>query len=292
MDHRCFLPADHKWRHNKSFNGKVETRGPPKKLSGSEILEQVKDLEGMKFGKTTRHDLKHVKIMKHLAPKLIDGKWHMPPVPYTLSKAQKLTVYKFLEDIKVPDGYSSNFSKCINLEMRKIWGLKTHDCHVLLEELLPLAIRGVSSSKVYEVTTLPESEDQVVKDLKTLALGSFRGFQCFGGYLANGFSFHTKDIEKKRKNQNSGVMVKGIAESKNIDYFGVLNDIIMLQYLEGKRVILFRCDWWDVHKISKGVKIDKCGVVSVNTKYIQDIEGIVEDLNENADNEVEMNKGK
>ncbi|XP_021747570.1 uncharacterized protein LOC110713426 [Chenopodium quinoa] len=213
MDHRCFLPADHKWRHNKSFNGKVETRGPPKKLSGSEILEQVKDLEGMKFGKTSklpkrndnwkkqsiffklpywnnlllrhnldvmhieknvcdnilgtlldiegkskdnikaRHDLKHVKIMKHLAPKLIDGKWHMPPVPYTLSKAQKLTVYKFLEDIKVPDGYSSNFSKCINLEMRKIWGLKTHDCHVLLEELLPLAIRGVSSSKVYEVIT-------------------------------------------------------------------------------------------------------------------------------------------
>lgn len=100
-----------------------------------------------------------------------------------------------------------------------------------------------------------------------MALGPFRGVQCFGGYLANGFRFHTSDIEKKRKNQNSGVMVKGIVESKDIDYYGVLNDIISLQYLDGKRVILFRCDWWDVHKIGRGVKIDKGGVVSVNTRY-------------------------
>ncbi|XP_056688291.1 uncharacterized protein [Spinacia oleracea] len=213
MDHRRFLHVDHKWRNSKSFNGKVERRSRPKKLSGNEILEQVKDLEGMKFGKTfklpkrkdnwkkksiffdfpywssllirhnldvmhieknvcdnilgtlldiegkskdhikARHYLKHVNIMKHLAPKLVDGKWHIPAAPYTLSKSQKLAVCKYLEDIKVPDGYSSNFSKCINLDKRKIWGLKTHDCHVLLEELLPLAIRGVSSAKVYEVVT-------------------------------------------------------------------------------------------------------------------------------------------
>lgn len=78
---------------------------------------------------------------------------YIAAAPYTLSKTQKISVCKFLEDIKVPDGYSSNFSKCINLEKRKIWGLKTHDCHVLLDELLPLAIRGVSSPKVYEVIT-------------------------------------------------------------------------------------------------------------------------------------------
>ena len=89
--------------------------------------------------------------MQHLAPSLKDGKWHIPPALYTLSKAQKEKVCKFLETMKVPDGYSSNIAKCINLDKHKIYGLKSHDCHVLMEQLLPLAIRGVSQSKVYEV---------------------------------------------------------------------------------------------------------------------------------------------
>ena len=71
--------------------------------------------------------------MKHLAPKLVDGRWHIPPAWYTLSRTEKEKVYKFLEAVKVPDGYSSNFSKCIDLEKCEIWGLKTHDCHVFLE---------------------------------------------------------------------------------------------------------------------------------------------------------------
>ena len=51
MDTRRFLPTDHKWRFSKSFNGKIKTRGPPKKTSGTDILTQVRDLEDMKFGK-------------------------------------------------------------------------------------------------------------------------------------------------------------------------------------------------------------------------------------------------
>ena len=54
MDNRLFLPHDHKWRSNKSFNGRVERRAPPKQLSGTEILAEVKDLEGMKFGKNIK----------------------------------------------------------------------------------------------------------------------------------------------------------------------------------------------------------------------------------------------
>ena len=73
-----------------------------------------------------RHDLKSLNIKKHLAPKLLDEKWHIPLVLYRLSRTEKERVYKFLEPVKVPDGYSSNFSKCINLEKRKIRGFKTH----------------------------------------------------------------------------------------------------------------------------------------------------------------------
>ena len=96
-----------------------------------------------------RHDLKELQIRKDLQPKLIDGKWHIKPASYTLSSLEKDKVCRFLEELKVPDGYSSNFAKCI--KKRKILGLKTHVCHVLLEQLFPLAVRGVSYQHVYDV---------------------------------------------------------------------------------------------------------------------------------------------
>ena len=44
--------------------------------------------------------------------------------------------------MKVLDGYASNISRCIQVNERKIFGLKSHDCHVLMKQLLPLAIHG------------------------------------------------------------------------------------------------------------------------------------------------------
>ena len=110
-----------------------------------------------------------------------------------------------------------------------------------------------------------EESTCVNEDLLSLSRGPFYGIQRFSGYIINGFRFHTKQLEGKRVKQNSGVLVKGMVENKNIDYYGVLNEIIELQYLNEKRIVLFKCDWWDVHVIGRGVKNDKYGFVSVNT---------------------------
>ena len=48
-----------------------------------------------------------------------------------------------LQGIKVPDGYSGNISKSVNCAEGKLIGLKTHDCHVLLQQLMPIALRGI-----------------------------------------------------------------------------------------------------------------------------------------------------
>ena len=50
--------------------------------------------------------------------------------------------------MKVPDGYAFNISWCVQVNERKIFGLKSHDCHVLMQQLLPLAIRGVLDKNV------------------------------------------------------------------------------------------------------------------------------------------------
>ena len=53
-------------------------------------------------------------------------------------------------DLKVPDGYSSNISRCIDVQDGKISGMKCHDSHVFLHRYLPLAIRGVLRKEVCE----------------------------------------------------------------------------------------------------------------------------------------------
>lgn len=48
-----------------------------------------------------------------------------------------------LQDIKVPDGYSSNISRCVHPQERSISGLKSHDSHILMQQLLLVALWGV-----------------------------------------------------------------------------------------------------------------------------------------------------
>ncbi|KAL2944686.1 Methionine--tRNA ligase, partial [Bienertia sinuspersici] len=101
--------------------------------------------------------------------------------------------------------------------------------------------------------------------LANFGFRSLKGVRCFSGIVGNGFRFHTRDIEMKRVHQNSGVMVKGIVGDTEKNYNEILTDILEIQYLDGKRVMLFQCDWWDVHRIGRGVKVDKHGYVSVNS---------------------------
>ncbi|KAL2347434.1 hypothetical protein Fmac_001434 [Flemingia macrophylla] len=62
---------------------------------------------------------------------------------FTLSSKGKRTFLTTLKNISVPDGYSSNISRCIDLETLRFSGmLKSHDSHILMEQLLPLAMRS------------------------------------------------------------------------------------------------------------------------------------------------------
>ena len=66
----------------------------------------------------------------------------------------------------------------------------------------------------------------------------------YTSYLINGWRFNIKDHDMHLKSQNSGVLVKGDGNTGNLDYFGVLIDIIGLSYSGGNNVVLFKCDWW------------------------------------------------
>ncbi|CAO2834629.1 unnamed protein product [Amaranthus hypochondriacus] len=101
----------------------------------------------------------------------------------------------------------------------------------------------------------------VNEELLRLARGSLKSVMAYEGYVANGFRFHTKKRQRKRTTQNSGVMVKGDAESGQRDFYGLLEKVLVLEYdsLKDKtspRVVMLKCKWFDVYDDRKGIQKD------------------------------------
>ncbi|XP_038721657.1 uncharacterized protein LOC120013795 [Tripterygium wilfordii] len=97
------------------------------------------------------------------------------------------------------------------------------------------------------VTQLRKDKDEGAHDqLFSLARGPDRRVTFYKGYITKGFRFHTKESELSLRSQNSGVIVKGDELIGSVDYYGVIKDIIELEYLGENRVVLYRCDWFDV----------------------------------------------
>ncbi|KAL9675481.1 hypothetical protein QQ045_003683 [Rhodiola kirilowii] len=61
--------------------------------------------------------------------------------PYTILPDERAEILKFIKDAKYPYGYEGSLKKKINVEDKKFNGFKTHDCHVMLQRLLPIFIR-------------------------------------------------------------------------------------------------------------------------------------------------------
>jgi len=52
-------------------------------------------------------------------------------------------MFECLKNIKVPSRFSSNINRIINMQEKKFLNLKSHDCHVLMTQVLPVSLRGI-----------------------------------------------------------------------------------------------------------------------------------------------------
>jgi hypothetical protein len=97
-----------------------------------------------------RHDLKDLGIKKELQFREDGDSCQMSHALYTLSNEQKKAFYDFIQEVRFLDGFASNISRCLNAEGTKVQGLKTHDCHILLQRILPASMRGFVDKDIYE----------------------------------------------------------------------------------------------------------------------------------------------
>lgn len=110
------------------------------------IVGTLLDIPGKtKDSINTRHDLKEMKIKRNLWPtKDSHGKYiYDHDAPWTLKQDEREIFCRRLKDTKLPDGYASNISNCVDMSECKLFGLKSHDYHVLMQNLLPMALRGL-----------------------------------------------------------------------------------------------------------------------------------------------------
>lgn len=104
-----------------------------------------------------RQDLEEMGVRPELHPIIQpDGKKKLPVAAWTLGDKEKKKICKFFDELKVPTGYSSNIRRLVNRKETKfnMSCLKAHDCHVIMTQLLPAALRGVLPTKFHGTLAL------------------------------------------------------------------------------------------------------------------------------------------
>ena len=110
---------------------------------------------------------------------------------------------------------------------------------------------------------LTDDSDRTM-NLKNLGGGPTIYAKKYNSYRINGYKFNTEKHDESLTTQNSSVLILGNNEAETINYYRVLKEIIEVAFFSGRRVVLFKCKWFDVNDKDRGIKVDKYGYVSIN----------------------------
>jgi hypothetical protein len=105
-----------------------------------------------------------------------------------------------------------------------------------------------------------ENPGLVSEGLWALSCGLDLRVRTCGACKVNGVRYSTVDCERFLLTQKSGVITDGSHDGNDIDFYGVLKEVIELEYnlnFQVRRmVVLFRCDWFKLHGKTVGLRDD------------------------------------
>ena len=76
-----------------------------------------------------------------------------PRASFVLEKNAQLLVYKWLKSLRFLDGHASNISRLVNTEECRLYEMKSHDCHVFMQTLIPLAYCDLLPKGIWDALT-------------------------------------------------------------------------------------------------------------------------------------------
>ncbi|KAI5323415.1 hypothetical protein L3X38_032487 [Prunus dulcis] len=106
------------------------------------LVGTILDIEGKtKDTIKARLDLERMGIQRGLWMNRDSDKARRDLAFFSMKPNDKKEFLKFVSSVKFSDGYASNIARCVNVDGGKFTGLKSHDCHVFMQRLLPVGIR-------------------------------------------------------------------------------------------------------------------------------------------------------
>ncbi|CAH9102237.1 unnamed protein product [Cuscuta epithymum] len=108
------------------------------------VFNTVMNVKGRtKDNSNARRDLEVMNIRKELHLYTHNTATYQPKASYVLDKSCVVDICNLLKnEVKLPDGYASNIGHCVNTSNNTFYSMKSHDCHVFMQRLLPIALRG------------------------------------------------------------------------------------------------------------------------------------------------------
>ncbi|KAL1371645.1 hypothetical protein AAHE18_01G148200 [Arachis hypogaea] len=132
------------------------------------IFNAVMDIkEKTKDNAKARMDLSLYCKRKNLElPEQSGGKIIKPKANYTFTLQQKRAICEWVKELRMPDGYVSNLGRCVDMKEDKLYGMKSHDCHIFMECLLSIAFSSLPEQIWKPITEL----SQFFRDLCSTSL--------------------------------------------------------------------------------------------------------------------------
>ena len=76
-----------------------------------------------------------------------------PKANFSLDKNTQLYVDQWLKSLRFPYGHTSNISRLVNLENYRLYEMKSHDCHMFMQTLIPLAYQDLLPNRIWDAFT-------------------------------------------------------------------------------------------------------------------------------------------
>ncbi|XP_019240825.1 PREDICTED: uncharacterized protein LOC109220814 [Nicotiana attenuata] len=90
-----------------------------------------------------RMDLKEYCRRSELYLTYLNNKIQKPKASYTFTLDERREICDWVKNLRMPDGYASNLSRCVDMKEGKLTSMKSHDCHIFLESLMPIAFKAL-----------------------------------------------------------------------------------------------------------------------------------------------------
>ncbi|CAN6704834.1 unnamed protein product [Malus baccata var. baccata] len=121
------------------------------------LVGTILDIEGKtKDTIEARLDLERMGIRSSLWMQSVGGTLKKGHPFFTVKPNGKKEFFNFISSVKFPDGYASNISSSVNVKGCKFSNIKSHDCHVILQRLLPIFPPAFFTSMIHVMIHLPD----------------------------------------------------------------------------------------------------------------------------------------